>query len=202
MMRTRKPGISRRSTLALMGTGALTFATPWVARAQAKTIKIGMPTILSGRVAQLGKPGPAQQGPQRRIAKRGLVELAEMPVAAAVVQKHGVADVIERRAVLSGRQRTVGGPGDVSKFHGVPSLCDLVARPVYPGQIRIKGLQPAGSKACKSLKPMPTGTRYLCRFYHRQGRIISTSRRLNPRRPPGDRSFAEASQISFVAQPG
>src|SRR6187551_2866817 len=54
MTRTRKPGISRRSTLALMGAGAVTFATPWVARAQAKTIKIGMPTILSGRVAQLG----------------------------------------------------------------------------------------------------------------------------------------------------
>ena len=54
MKRTRTPGISRRSTLALMGAGAMTFAAPWVARAQAKTIKIGMPTILSGRVAQLG----------------------------------------------------------------------------------------------------------------------------------------------------
>ena len=54
MTRTRKPGISRRSTLGLMGAGAVTFATPWVARAQAKTIKVGMPTILSGRVAQLG----------------------------------------------------------------------------------------------------------------------------------------------------
>src|SRR5260370_24906320 len=54
MTRTRKPGISRRSTLALMGAGAASLATPWVARAQAKTIKIGMPTILSGRVAQLG----------------------------------------------------------------------------------------------------------------------------------------------------
>ena len=54
MTRTRQPGISRRTTLALMGAGAMTFATPWVARAQAKTIKIGMPTILSGRVAQLG----------------------------------------------------------------------------------------------------------------------------------------------------
>ena len=38
----------------MMGAGAVTFATPWVARAQAKTIKVGMPTILSGRVAQLG----------------------------------------------------------------------------------------------------------------------------------------------------
>ena len=54
MTRTRKPGISRRSTLALMGAGVASLATPWVARAQAKTIKIGMPTILSGRVAQLG----------------------------------------------------------------------------------------------------------------------------------------------------
>src|SRR3982075_4398782 len=54
MTKQGKPGISRRSTLALMGAGAVTFGTPWVARAQAKTIKIGMPTILSGRVAQLG----------------------------------------------------------------------------------------------------------------------------------------------------
>lgn len=54
MKRTRKPGITRRSTLALMGAGAASLAAPWVARAQAKTIKIGMPTILSGRVAQLG----------------------------------------------------------------------------------------------------------------------------------------------------
>ena len=30
------------------------FAAPMVVRAQAKAIKIGMPTILSGRVAQLG----------------------------------------------------------------------------------------------------------------------------------------------------
>src|SRR5438045_8219871 len=54
MTRTRKPGVSRRATLAMMGAGAMTVATPWVARAQAKTIKVGMPTILSGRVAQLG----------------------------------------------------------------------------------------------------------------------------------------------------
>src|SRR6202790_1594143 len=54
MTQNSRPGVSGRSTLALMGVGAVTFATPWVARAQAKTIKIGMPTILSGRVAQLG----------------------------------------------------------------------------------------------------------------------------------------------------
>src|SRR5215468_358562 len=54
MTRTRKPGIRRRTSLALMGAGVASLAAPWVARAQAKTIKIGMPTILSGRVAQLG----------------------------------------------------------------------------------------------------------------------------------------------------
>src|SRR6476620_617929 len=54
MTKKSKPGLSRRSTLALMGAGVVTVATPWVARAQAKTIKVGMPTILSGRVAQLG----------------------------------------------------------------------------------------------------------------------------------------------------
>ena len=54
MTTTRKPGLSRRSTLALMGAGAATFAAPWVARADAKTIKIGVTTILSGPIALLG----------------------------------------------------------------------------------------------------------------------------------------------------
>ncbi len=54
MTSTRKPGLSRRSTLALMGAGAATFAAPWVARADAKTIKIGMQSILSGPIALLG----------------------------------------------------------------------------------------------------------------------------------------------------
>jgi branched-chain amino acid transport system substrate-binding protein len=54
MTRTRKPGLSRRSTLALMGAGAATFAAPWVARADANIIKIGMQSILSGPIALLG----------------------------------------------------------------------------------------------------------------------------------------------------
>ncbi len=54
MTRTHKPGFSRRSTLALMGAGAATFAAPWVARADANTIKIGMQSILSGPIALLG----------------------------------------------------------------------------------------------------------------------------------------------------
>jgi branched-chain amino acid transport system substrate-binding protein len=54
MTTTRKPGLSRRSTLALMGAGAATFAAPWVARADANTVKIGMQSILSGPIALLG----------------------------------------------------------------------------------------------------------------------------------------------------
>jgi branched-chain amino acid transport system substrate-binding protein len=54
MTRTRKPGLSRRSTLALMGAGAATFAAPWVARADSKKLLIGMQSILSGPIALLG----------------------------------------------------------------------------------------------------------------------------------------------------
>jgi hypothetical protein len=61
-------------------------------------------------VAQLGEPGPAQQRPQRRIAERGPVELGAVRVAAGGLEKQAIADVIQRRAVLAGRQRTVGGP--------------------------------------------------------------------------------------------
>lgn len=54
-MTSRRPSIDRRSILKATAAGALgVVSAPWVARAQAKTIKIGMPTILSGRVAQLG----------------------------------------------------------------------------------------------------------------------------------------------------
>lgn len=59
-MKDHKPKLSRRTVL--KGFGALAGATaasavvgaPHVARAQAKTIRVGMPTILSGRVALLG----------------------------------------------------------------------------------------------------------------------------------------------------
>jgi branched-chain amino acid transport system substrate-binding protein len=54
MTSTRKPGLSRRSTLALMGAGAATFAAPWVARADANVLRIGMQSILSGPIALLG----------------------------------------------------------------------------------------------------------------------------------------------------
>ena len=50
-------GVSRRGFLAATGAAALTtgLATPAILRAQGATIKIGMPTILSGRVAILGE---------------------------------------------------------------------------------------------------------------------------------------------------
>lgn len=49
-----KAGVSRREALAAIAAGAASLAAPYVARADATTVKIGMPTILSGRVAQLG----------------------------------------------------------------------------------------------------------------------------------------------------
>ena len=69
--------------------------------------------VRRGVVAQFGQPGPAQQRAQRRIAERGPVELGEMRVAAAIGSGAGVADVVERRAVLPGRQRAAGGAGDM-----------------------------------------------------------------------------------------
>ncbi|WP_363323401.1 ABC transporter substrate-binding protein [uncultured Bradyrhizobium sp.] len=49
-----KRGVSRRRALTFFGAGVVSLAAPHVARAEAKSVKIGMPTILSGRVAQLG----------------------------------------------------------------------------------------------------------------------------------------------------
>jgi branched-chain amino acid transport system substrate-binding protein len=55
MTKTTK-GISRRRVLKGAGAmaGLAAFGAPHIAGAQAKVIKIGLPTILSGRVAILG----------------------------------------------------------------------------------------------------------------------------------------------------
>ena len=51
----RRSGISRRAAVEGAAATAIgILAAPMISRAQAKPIKIGMPTILSGRVAQLG----------------------------------------------------------------------------------------------------------------------------------------------------
>jgi branched-chain amino acid transport system substrate-binding protein len=52
----RYAGPSRRSVLkgAAAAAAATTMFTPWVAGAQAKVMRIGVPTILSGRLAELG----------------------------------------------------------------------------------------------------------------------------------------------------
>ncbi len=84
-----------------------------VARGEERLAQAFQPPLL----AQLGQPGAAQQRPQRRIAERRPVELAKMRIAAARVQEHRIADVIERRAVLPGRQRAVGGAGEMLKTH-------------------------------------------------------------------------------------
>ncbi|MDA8249273.1 MAG: ABC transporter substrate-binding protein, partial [Rhodospirillales bacterium] len=54
MTETVQTGLRRRSALALMGAGAAALAAPGIVRAEDKVVRVGMPTILSGRVAQLG----------------------------------------------------------------------------------------------------------------------------------------------------
>ena len=71
-------------------------------------------------IAQFGKPGPSQQRPQCRISQRRPVEFAEMGVAAAIFQQQRIAHIIERGAVLAGRQRAVGA-GEMLKNHGESS---------------------------------------------------------------------------------
>lgn len=56
MDKTKKAGLSRRSFIAATGAaGVATLASPAILRAAGSPIKIGMPTILSGRVAILGE---------------------------------------------------------------------------------------------------------------------------------------------------
>lgn len=56
MIKTKQAGLSRRKFLAKTGAaGVATLASPAILRAAGSPIKIGMPTILSGRVAILGE---------------------------------------------------------------------------------------------------------------------------------------------------
>lgn len=55
MTMKRSGGLTRRAVIkGVPATALCTITAPMISRAQAKPIKIGMPTILSGRVAQLG----------------------------------------------------------------------------------------------------------------------------------------------------
>ncbi len=83
------------------------------------------------RVVQFGKTGPAQQRPQRRIAERGPVELAEMGVAAGIAQQQGIADVIQRRSLFPGRQRAPGA-GEGVKSHEILSVRCVARTPGRP----------------------------------------------------------------------
>ena len=99
-------------------------------------------------VAQFGKAGPAQQRPQRRIPQRSPVEFAKMRVAAAIFQQQRIAHLKERRAVLAGRQRAVGGAGEILKLHGKSSRA-------APFQV------PSGGARCQ--RPLPSALRTSCK---------------------------------------
>jgi hypothetical protein len=108
--------------------------------------------LQAGRVTEFAEPGPPQQRAQSGIAERGLVELGEMGIAAGAVEQQGIADVIERRAVLPGRQRAVCGSGDLAKRHHIFFRnfrpCDGVARsPPWPRRPAFCGGRPS-PKSC------------------------------------------------------
>ncbi len=69
--------------------------------------------LIRRRIGQFGQAGAAQQRAQRRIAERRAIELAEMGVAAMAVEQQRIADVVQRRPVLSGGQRAPGDPGSL-----------------------------------------------------------------------------------------
>ena len=96
-------------------------------------------------------PARRSSGAQRRIAERGPVELAEMGVAAAVFEQQGIAHLVQRRAVLPGRQGAEGRPGDVLKIHPMSfraSRKKAAQHPVHPR----RGGRPSLRPACKPLK--------------------------------------------------
>ena len=72
-----------------------------------------------GFIPQRREAGPPQQRPQRGVAERGPIKLAEMRVAAGIVLQEGIADVIERRPVLPHRERAERGAGKILKPHAV-----------------------------------------------------------------------------------
>ena len=68
-------------------------------------------------ILERGQAGSPQQRPQRRVAERRPVELAEVGVTPLVFQQQGIADVIQRRPILAGCQRPEGGAGKMMKPH-------------------------------------------------------------------------------------
>src|SRR5207248_223525 len=73
-------------------------------------------------------PGSPQQRAQRRVAQSRFVEPGEVRIAPGTIEKKGVADVIEGRAVLPGGQRAVCGSGEILQSHQFSSARGLAAR--------------------------------------------------------------------------
>jgi hypothetical protein len=68
-------------------------------------------------VAQFRQAGLPQQGAQGRVSKCRLVEFGEVLVATVVAQEQRVAQVVQGRSLLPGRQRPVGGAGEIPNTH-------------------------------------------------------------------------------------
>ena len=124
--------------------------------------------VLQGR-----QPGAAEQRPQRRVAERGLVEFAEMGVAAAVVQQQGIADVVQRRAVLPGGQRPKRRTGKILETHAVSFSRNGKPHGMIPKWQGISHRRP--DPACKPLKTIQVGGKRKCDACHIFGRKFPPS---------------------------
>ena len=149
-------------------------------RRRAPRINASRRRLQPRRVVQFGQPGPAQQRPQRRIAERGPVEFGEMRVAAALAEQQRIADVVERRAVLSGRQRAAGGAGEILKSHRM--FFPAARSPSHASRsARRPDLSPAAAERLKSLKSYPnsagnTNVTEVTATATRFGRMVGGSR--------------------------
>jgi hypothetical protein len=88
---------------------------------------------------------PSRWAPQRRIAQCRPIELAEMGVAAAVFQQHGIADVVQRGAVFPRGQRPKCGAGDGVEAHAVSFRRNGEGRAALSTTNSSKRPPPAGS---------------------------------------------------------
>src|SRR5260370_7199034 len=84
-----------------------------------------------------------------------------MGVAAAVVQQHGIADVIQRRAVLPGGQRAKRRAGEILQAHAVS-----FSRNGEPRLPEAWGSHRRPNAACKPLKTIQVAGNHKSDVYH------------------------------------
>ena len=116
----------------------------------------GWPIAAQSGLGVVARPRPAPRA-ARRAAPRRAVRAARRAAAAAaapdcrarscriwpdadrrrlVFEQHGIADIVQRRAVFPGRQRAAGGAGKIMKAHEIPWSRGLGQGPARHAPIR------------------------------------------------------------------